>query len=83
MWGRLQMIENYSLISMVLGGWGGIRTHGTVPRTLVFKTRALNHSATHPGRSPDTTALGDFKPKSSTILQVRPNLGPEFGFTGN
>ncbi len=30
------------------GGSGGIRTHGTVPRTLVFKTRALNHSATLP-----------------------------------
>ena len=30
------------------GGWGGIRTHGTVARTPVFKTGALNHSATHP-----------------------------------
>ena len=36
---------------MVFGGSGGIRTHGTVPRTLVFKTRALNHSATLPYRS--------------------------------
>jgi hypothetical protein len=35
------------------GGWGGIRTHGTLARTAVFKTAALNHSATHPrdGRS--------------------------------
>jgi hypothetical protein len=33
---------------IVGGGSGGIRTHGTVPRTLVFKTRALNHSATLP-----------------------------------
>ena len=31
-----------------IGGWGGIRTHGTLARTLVFKTSALNHSATHP-----------------------------------
>ena len=30
------------------GGWGGIRTHGGLSPTLVFKTRALNHSATHP-----------------------------------
>ena len=30
------------------GGSGGIRTHGGVPPTLVFKTRALNHSATLP-----------------------------------
>jgi hypothetical protein len=29
-------------------GWGGIRTPGTVTRTAVFKTAALDHSATHP-----------------------------------
>ena len=31
-----------------LSGWGGIRTPGTVARTAVFKTAALDHSATHP-----------------------------------
>src|SRR3569832_345403 len=31
-----------------IGGRGGIRTHGTVSRTPVFKTGALNHSATLP-----------------------------------
>jgi hypothetical protein len=30
------------------GGGGGIRTHGAVSRTTVFKTVALNHSATPP-----------------------------------
>src|SRR3954449_7118174 len=30
------------------GGWGGIRTHGGREPTPVFKTGALNHSATHP-----------------------------------
>src|SRR5262249_9359003 len=30
------------------GGWGGIRTHGGVSPTAVFKTAALNRSATHP-----------------------------------
>ncbi len=30
------------------GGWGEIRTHGTLSRTAVFKTAALNRSATHP-----------------------------------
>ena len=30
------------------GGWGGIRTHGGLSPTPVFKTGALNHSATHP-----------------------------------
>ena len=29
-------------------GWGEIRTHGPLARTTVFKTVALNHSATHP-----------------------------------
>ena len=32
------------------GGWGGIRTLGGREPTLVFKTSALNHSATHPVR---------------------------------
>ena len=31
------------------GGRGGIRTHGGLPPTAVFKTAALNHSATRPG----------------------------------
>ena len=40
----------YSLPYMpVNGGWGGIRTHGALARTPVFKTGALNRSATHPG----------------------------------
>jgi hypothetical protein len=30
------------------GGWGGIRTPGEPRPTPVFKTGALNHSATHP-----------------------------------
>ena len=30
------------------GGRGEIRTHGTLSRTAVFKTAALNHSATLP-----------------------------------
>ena len=38
-----------NLIVYKYGGEGGIRTHGTVAGTLVFKTRALNHSTTSPG----------------------------------
>ena len=30
------------------GGEGGIRTHGTLASTPVFKTGAINHSATSP-----------------------------------
>src|SRR3954447_13022096 len=33
-----------------LGGEGGIRTHGRLAPTPVFKTGALNHSATSPER---------------------------------
>src|SRR3990167_11078270 len=34
------------------GGQGGIRTHGGLAPTAVFKTAALNHSATRPGLKP-------------------------------
>ena len=34
-----------------LGGGGGIRTHGPLARTPVFKTGAIDHSATPPGQS--------------------------------
>src|ERR1700688_4252891 len=43
------------LISLSFGGRGGIRTHGTLAGTPVFKTGALNHSATLP--SPETSDL--------------------------
>ena len=33
-----------------IGGRGGIRTHGTLAGTPVFKTGALNHSATLPNQ---------------------------------
>ena len=39
MWDSLGPISN---------GGGGIRTHGALADTLVFKTRALNHSTTPP-----------------------------------
>ena len=40
------------------GGGGGIRTHGRLSPTLVFKTRALNHSATLPVGAPCRTRTG-------------------------
>ena len=39
------------------GGRGGIRTHGTLAGTPVFKTGALNHSATLP--SNEINELGE------------------------
>ena len=40
-------IKNIYLYKVV-GGWGGIRTHGGLAPSPVFKTGALNRSATHP-----------------------------------
>ena len=39
----------YFSVLFYLNGGGGIRTHGALADTLVFKTRALNHSTTPPG----------------------------------
>ena len=45
-----------------IGGQGGIRTHGELPPTTVFKTVALNHSATCPlTKRPLASALWDGK----------------------
>src|SRR6188472_3753500 len=41
-------IETSQSSTSVYGGRGGIRTHGTLAGTPVFKTGALNHSATLP-----------------------------------
>jgi hypothetical protein len=38
----------YGVFIDISGGWGGIRTHGGREPTPVFKTGALNRSATHP-----------------------------------
>ena len=49
------------------GGEGGIRTHGRLAPTPVFKTGALNHSATSPDR-----ALNGAKATPSQALRRRP-----------
>lgn len=57
-----------------VGGEGGIRTHGGLAPTAVFKTAALNHSAT----SPDTpTRSLDF-----ALLQGLAPLGHQFATPG-
>ena len=40
------------MLGLNAGGQGGIRTHGELAPTAVFKTAALNHSATCPPTSP-------------------------------
>jgi hypothetical protein len=39
---------NFNDLNMINGGRGGIRTHGTLSRSPVFKTGSLNHSDTLP-----------------------------------
>src|SRR5689334_17511150 len=55
---HLSGIERSGRISWVLGGDGEIRTHGGVAPSAVFKTAALNHSATSPA-SADSNSIGD------------------------
>ena len=38
----------WDVLGRASGGRGGIRTHGTLSRTAVFKTAAFNRSATRP-----------------------------------
>jgi hypothetical protein len=48
LWAAARQRNQYIVFIDNSGGWGGIRTHGGLPPTAVFKTAALNHSATHP-----------------------------------
>ena len=45
--GRVQE-QFYDVVAAIDGGGGGIRTHGRLSPTSVFKTGAFNHSATPP-----------------------------------
>src|SRR4051794_21661016 len=45
-----------------IGGEGGIRTHGRLAPTPVFKTGALNHSATSPDNQFNNLALAVCQP---------------------
>ncbi len=47
-----------TVVSVENGGRGGIRTHGGLAPTAVFKTAALNHSATRPGGVRDVPERG-------------------------
>ncbi len=46
-----RLVDKTRRRTAVSGGEGGIRTHGEREPTAVFKTAALNHSATSPTRS--------------------------------
>src|SRR5215471_8767326 len=57
------------------GGWGGIRTPGGREPTPVFKTGALNHSATHPWLNFNYLP----KPLSGTNRELAPNCPGRIG----
>jgi hypothetical protein len=44
----MEKINDYSSLMGLLGGGGGIRTPGALAGTTVFKTAAIDHSATPP-----------------------------------
>jgi hypothetical protein len=57
------------------GGRGGIRTHGTLAGTPVFKTGALNHSATLPDENLMSEGNADCKrqPRASGHVAMKSN----------
>ena len=48
-------------------GWGEIRTHGRDKPSAVFKTAALNHSATHPNIAAQLSACGYTSPAKARM----------------
>ena len=48
---RVSLLRTDAKLADPTGGWGGIRTHGALAGTPVFKTGPLNHSGTHPADS--------------------------------
>ena len=53
----MDWVRFFSALTRLSGGRGGIRTHGRLSPTAVFKTAALNHSATLPAVRPERRAL--------------------------
>ena len=55
MWGRqnyrAEMSRVYNRLAGLIGGGGGIRTHGTRKGTPVFETGPFDHSGTPPNRA--------------------------------
>ena len=62
---------NYIMESRGFGGRGGIRTHGTLAGTPVFKTGALNHSATLPSLELSDLAGASVRGKHQLAVECR------------
>ena len=82
--------RNYHGMSNITGGWGGIRTPGSLATSAVFKTVAFDRSATHPKLfSTDLSNRRGFGLRGtsfrSTSLRsqdrrIRPRLSPILNF---
>ena len=62
-------LKKYHLLQLRYGGGRGIRTPGGLAPTLVFKTRAINHSAI----PPDKAAVSGPARRPSYTLRARPS----------
>src|SRR6058998_4085591 len=60
------LLSDIVMASVAAGGSGEIRTHGWVPPSLVFKTSALNHSATLPHGKARIVVVGPRKNRRQT-----------------
>jgi hypothetical protein len=71
--GKKPYPPRFACKSALFGGRGGIRTHGTLAGTPVFKTGALNHSATLPCEEFQSLTGSS----SRTQCERGPNLEPK------
>ena len=55
-------------------GGGGIRTHGALADTLVFKTRALNHSTTPPAGYSVVSELQNYSKEDYSKFLISINI---------
>src|SRR3954464_7469301 len=64
------MISLGQAVAINVGGRGGIRTHGTLAGTPVFKTGALNHSATLPATRDQAVSRSKVKNDAGTEVML-------------
>ena len=59
--------------SLIAGGEGGIRTHGTVTRTTVFETVPFDHSGTSPRQQNQPLSVGAMATKCEICTEPAPH----------
>ena len=68
---NMKKTNKFSKLNNFRGGRGGIRTHGELAPTAVFKTAALNHSATLPSRRHPSRAARRRHPAFCRVRMAR------------